>query len=272
MLAQRLLSAAVGIPIIIGVILLGGPVYDVVVAVILGIAAIEFCSLFRPPESPPRPLWRVRPWELLVPLAIAAMVALAGEAADDGTGDVAIVIAIALAALVVRRRPVHIRPWWLSLPLAVAYVGFLGAHLVPLRDLDGSGRWVLLAILSTWGTDTFAYGVGKLIGRHRMAPTISPGKTWEGTAGALAGGLLTVVVVEAALDLPMTTGQAVILGAMLPGFAVVADLAESLLKRGAGVKDTSELVPGHGGFLDRLDSLLFTVPLVYYFAAWVVLD
>jgi phosphatidate cytidylyltransferase len=105
-----------------------------------------------------------------------------------------------------------------------------------------------------------------------MAPRISPGKTWEGTIGALLGGFATVVVLNWPLDLPMSTGEAVLLGLALPATAVVADLGESMLKRGAGVKDTSDLVPGHGGFLDRLDSLLFTVPLVYYFAVWVVLD
>ena len=109
--------------------------------------------------------------------------------------------------------------------------------------------------------------MGKLIGRHKMAPRISPGKTWEGTIGGLVGGLIVVVAINWPLDLPVSTGEAAMLGLVLPGVAVLADLGESALKRGAGVKDTSVLVPGHGGFLDRLDSLLFTVPLVYYFAS-----
>jgi phosphatidate cytidylyltransferase len=104
-----------------------------------------------------------------------------------------------------------------------------------------------------------------------MAPSISPGKTWEGTIGALVGGFAVVCIVAWALDLPVITWQAALLGLTLPGVAVLADLGESALKRGAGVKDTSVLVPGHGGFLDRLDSLLFKVPLVYYFATWIVL-
>jgi phosphatidate cytidylyltransferase len=160
---------------------------------------------------------------------------------------------------------------WLAIVAAILYVGILGSYLVLLRNLDDGERWVLLVVLSTWGTDTCAYAVGKLIGRHKMAPRISPGKTWEGTAGGLVGGLIVVVALNWPLDLPVSTGQAVVLGLILPAVAVLADLGESALKRGAGVKDTSVLVPGHGGLLDRLDSLLFTVPLVYYFAVWVVL-
>jgi phosphatidate cytidylyltransferase len=143
---------------------------------------------------------------------------------------------------------------------------------VLLRDLDSDGYWLLLAVLGTWATDTFAYATGKLIGRHKMAPRISPGKTWEGTVGGLVGGFAAVVALNWPLDLPMTFGEAALIGALLPAAAIIADLGESMIKRGAGVKDTSDLVPGHGGFLDRLDSLLFTVPLVYYVAIWVVLD
>jgi phosphatidate cytidylyltransferase len=104
-----------------------------------------------------------------------------------------------------------------------------------------------------------------------MAPRISPGKTWEGTIGGLAGGFAAIPLLNWPLHLPMSTGEALFAGMLLPVTAVLADLGESMLKRGAGVKDTSELVPGHGGFLDRLDSILFTVPLVFYFAVWVVL-
>jgi phosphatidate cytidylyltransferase len=140
-----------------------------------------------------------------------------------------------------------------------------------LRDLGNGEHWVLLAVLATWATDTAAYAVGKAVGRNRMAPRISPGKTWEGTVGALIGGLIAVPLLNWPLDLPMTTVEAALLGALLPPVAVLADLGESMLKRGVHVKDASGLVPGHGGFLDRLDSILFTVPLVYYFAIWAVL-
>ena len=265
MLAQRLLTAAVGIPLIAGVILLGGPVYDSVVAGVLAVAALEFCTL-----GDERPLWRPLPYELLAPLGAVVLVAVASEGDDEWTGPLTGAIWFALLVATASRVSLRFRRQWLSVPAAVLYVGFLGAHLVLLRDLDGDGKWVFLPILATWTTDTFAYGVGRQIGRTKIAPRISPGKTLEGTAAGLIGGFAGVIVIAEVLDLPMSLGEEALLGALLPATAVLGDLVESHVKRSAGVKDTSELVPGHGGFLDRLDSLLFTVPLVYYFAIWVV--
>ncbi len=271
MLAQRLITAALGIPLIAGVILLGGPVYDIVVAIILAVAAFEFCAIVSPPDGPSRPFWKPTLWQLLAVAGIILVVVRANRV-DDEIGVVCGIIALWLVSTMIRNRPLSYRRFaWMGALVAVVYIGVLGAHLVPLRDLDGDGKWVFLAILGTWATDTFAYGIGRLIGRRKITPRISPGKTLEGTAAGLAGGLASVIVIAEVLDLPMSIGEAALLGALLPAAAVLGDLVESHIKRGAGVKDTSELVPGHGGFLDRLDSLLFTVPLVYYFAIWVVL-
>lgn len=268
MLAQRLLTAAVGIPVIVGLILLGGTVYDIVVAVILAVAALEFCVMVSTGE--PRPPWRPLPWELIAPLGAVLAVVFAEDVVDDWTGAAAVLVALIMVGVMARGRPVTFSPAFLSVLAALIYVAFLGAHLVPLRDLDDDGKWVFLAILGTWATDTFAYAVGRLIGKTKIAPRISPGKTLEGTAAGLVGGWAGVIVISEVLDLPMSLGEAALLGAILPGAAVAGDLVESHIKRSAGVKDTSDLVPGHGGVLDRLDSLLFTVPLVYYFATWVV--
>lgn len=270
MLAQRLITAAIGIPVIVGLIFLGGPAYDAVAAVILAIASLEFCVTVAHHEGPPRPPWRPLPWELIAPAGAIALVVLLPETDDSYTGPLAIGVAAVLVAVMAARIPLKFTPPQLSVVAAIAYVGFLGGHLVLVRNLDGNGHWVFLPILGTWATDTFAYAIGRIIGKTKIAPRISPGKTVEGTAAGLIGGLLSVIVIAEALDLPMSLGEEALLGAILPAAAVIGDLAESYIKRGAGVKDTSELVPGHGGLLDRLDSLLFTVPLVYYFAVWVV--
>lgn len=270
MLVQRLATAAAGIPIILAVVLIGGPLYTAVAAGILALAALEFVHMLDP-TSRGRALWRPSPAGGVAVTAVLAVVIGADNGLDYWTGAVVAGAGLAflcvLAFSTVDEAPLS----WLAIVGAVVYVGFLGSYLVVLRGLDKGEHWVMLAVLGTWVTDTAAYGVGKAIGRNRMAPRISPGKTWEGTIGALIGGLVAVPLLNWPLELPMCTMEAVFLGALLPPVAVLADLGESMLKRGAGVKDTSELVPGHGGFLDRLDSILFTVPLVYYFAIWVVL-
>ena len=270
MLAQRLITAAIGIPVLVGVILLGGIVYAIVAGAILALASIEFCALSdREDES--RPLWRPQLPALAAAGGIGLIVAGAEAGFDEWSGAIAAAIALTLVVALLRGDPPRGFGSWLAAGTAVAYIGFLGSHLVLLRDLGDGEKWVLLAVLGTWATDTFAYAVGRLFGRTKIAPRISPGKTVEGTAAAVIGGLASVFALGEVLDLPLSTAEALLLCVIFPPFAVIGDLAESFVKRGAGVKDTSDLVPGHGGFLDRLDSLLFTVPLVYYFAIWVVI-
>lgn len=270
MLAQRLITAAIGIPVIVGVILLGGIVYAVVAGAILALASLEFCAIAERPEEP-RPLWRPRFPAIAAAAGAGLVVAGAETGFDEWSGAIAAAVALTLVAALLRADPPRDFGSWAAAGTAVAYIGFLGSHFVLLRDLGDGEEWVLLAVLGTWATDTFAYGFGRLFGRTKLAPRISPGKTVEGTVAAMIGGLVSVFVLGELFDLPMSTAEALLLCLIFPPFAVVGDLAESFVKRGAGVKDTSELVPGHGGFLDRLDSLLFTVPLVYYFAIWVVL-
>jgi phosphatidate cytidylyltransferase len=270
MLAQRLATAAIGIPIILAVTLIGGPLFTAVAALILALAALEFIHMLDA-DARSRPLWQPTPAALVAIAAVVAIAVGADNGLDYWTG--ALVAGVGLAFLyILAFSAVDEAPGdWLAIVGAVAYVGFLGSYLILLRDVHKGEHWLLLAVLGTWATDTAAYAVGRAVGSNKMAPRISPGKTWEGTAGALIGGLIAVPILNWPLQLPMSTGEAILLGALLPPVAVLADLGESMLKRGAGVKDTSELVPGHGGFLDRLDSILFTVPLVYYFAIWVVL-
>jgi phosphatidate cytidylyltransferase len=132
-------------------------------------------------------------------------------------------------------------------------------------------EWLFLALFTTYATDTNAYFVGKLFGEHKMAPKVSPGKTWEGAFGGICGGLAAAIIVPTILGLELDTGHRILLGLTLPTAAILGDLFESLLKRRLGVKDFSSLVPGHGGVTDRLDSLLFAVPITYYYLHWVVL-
>ncbi len=153
----------------------------------------------------------------------------------------------------------------------VTYVGFLGSFIALLRYIDFDARaWVLLALISTFAIDTGAYAAGRVYGRHALAPRISPNKTVEGFAGGWAAGFAAVLLCNYFFDLGVDPIQIFELAILLPPIATAGDLAESAIKRTAGVKNMSELIPGHGGVLDRLDSVLFTFAGVYLFTQWVV--
>ena len=133
---------------------------------------------------------------------------------------------------------------------------------------DAGGWWLLLGILVVYAADTGAYVVGRLIGRHPMAPGISPGKSWEGAAGGMAGAVIAAVVLGALLPIRLQIWQLAGIGVILGIVAPLGDLLESKIKRWAGVKDSGRLLPGHGGMLDRLDSLLPSLIVVYLLALW----
>jgi phosphatidate cytidylyltransferase len=152
--------------------------------------------------------------------------------------------------------------------LGAAWLGGLGGTMAALRlaPPERGGPWVLMLLLTTvMAADSAALFLGSAIGRRKLAPRISPGKTWEGFAGALVGGVAAALVVrQVGLQwIPLTHAVVLALLTVLAGTA--GDLAESLLKRWAGVKDSGSLFPGHGGMLDRLDSLLLGAPVLYYY-------
>jgi phosphatidate cytidylyltransferase len=154
--------------------------------------------------------------------------------------------------------------------LSWVYCGVLLATLVGLR-LRFDVSWVILSFVVTWGNDTFAYFAGHALGRHKLMPRISPGKTWEGFVGGAVGSVICALVTRLVLpgferELSVPVALAVGLGGAVLG--PLGDLAESMVKRAAGVKDSSHIIPGHGGLLDRIDALLFVAPWVYVCAAY----
>jgi phosphatidate cytidylyltransferase len=256
-LTTRLLTAAVGIPALLAVILIGGPLYVAVVAIALGIGFFEFARATGLRRDP------------LGAVALATVVALPVAAAWDQVAIVLILsagVAGTLVALIAgREAPSSLAPWALALA-GTLYVGLLGQHFVGLRRLEDGRSWVLLAVAITFATDTAAYATGRLLGRHKLAPRLSPSKTIEGAVGGLAGGALAALAGVALLDLEPSPLAALAIGVAAAVAAEAGDLAESAIKRAAGVKDMGTIVPGHGGILARLDSLLFVVPLIYYVA------
>lgn len=280
MLVQRVATAAVGIPIIIAVILVGGALYVAVAAAILALCILEFFHAVEAPGTSAGAALTERLSEVFLqrkPIAYVAagaavVLAIAADNGfDDWTGAFAGAIAVSFIFLILTRDAQAGLQDWVYTVAAVAYIGFLGSHLVLLRDAPEGKEWVLLAVFSTFIADTFAYFVGRSIGRTKIIPEISPRKTLEGTAAGLISGIAAVIALNYALGLDADLGEIAPLAVLLPVAAFFGDLAESMIKRGADIKDTSDFVPGHGGFLDRIDAVLFTTPLVYYWLIWVIL-
>ena len=256
MLRARLAVAAVGLPLLALLVASPEPVFAALVTILLGAAAYELIVAVAP--DAPRPI-------ALSAVAATALLVVWMRQLDDAFPLWALLAlpAIALSGLL-RPGPGPRRlleAWWLG---SVVYVGVLGAHWVLLRG-DADGRaWILVLLAVTFATDTGAYAVGRLLGSHRMAPRISPGKTWEGAAGGFAAGAAAAVAVPLALDIEPSAAGLAVIAATLPVAAQAGDLIESALKRRIGVKDSSALLPGHGGLLDRMDSLLLAGPSLYW--------
>jgi phosphatidate cytidylyltransferase len=180
---------------------------------------------------------------------------------------------------------------WAVSVAATLYIGWLAAHAILLRavftpptvesflltdlarwpatlPVTSGTLWTLTAILVTWATDTAAFATGSAWGRHKLAEWLSPKKTWEGAVSGLLASLATTVACVLVFGLHLSLPAAIAAGLALGVIAQIGDLAESLLKRQTGVKDTGTMIPGHGGVLDRLDSLLFTLPATYYLATF----
>jgi phosphatidate cytidylyltransferase len=160
---------------------------------------------------------------------------------------------------------------WAWMMAGILYVGWLLSILVSLR-LEAGRNWLYLALFTTFASDSAAYFIGKAFGRHKMAPSISPGKTWEGAVGGVCGAVILSLLFTLAtpLQLPLSYLQAIILGILISVFGQIGDLAESALKRSGGVKDSGNLMPGHGGLLDRMDSIVFAGAVVYLYYIFLV--
>ncbi|MBN1934674.1 MAG: phosphatidate cytidylyltransferase [Anaerolineae bacterium] len=165
------------------------------------------------------------------------------------------------------RTPTKVENW--LLPLAGAlYIGWMSGHMLLMRALPGGGYLLFTAFGCTWLADGGAYFVGRAWGTHHMAPQISPKKTWEGYAGGIVTGVVGGAIIAGLGGLGW--GHGALLGLLLAAMTPIGDLGISMIKREVGVKDTSNLIPGHGGILDRADSLLLTAIIGYYYFIWVM--
>lgn len=263
---ERLLVVIVLIPLGIGLIALGGPVYAVVVAAILGTAAWEFNRMARIEGHQPT-AW------LLIGGTAALTLAPTYLSADGCLAVLAGLVLIAMTTHLIayeHGRDPSATDFCITLG-GLLYLGLLGSYLILLRNLD-LGKWLLLIVLpAVWAADSAAMSIGSRWGRHKLAPRLSPHKTWEGyfagiVGGALGGWVLTALWSLAAPELIPWRGA--LLGLVLSVITPLGDLGESMIKRQAGMKDSSHIIPGHGGVMDRIDSWLWAAVIGYYWILW----
>ncbi len=191
------------------------------------------------------------------------------------TGALLLLMTVALIRASVEQAVLNIS----STIFGVLYVGWLGSHFVLLRELPRLGgldyemgaRFVFLAVLLTWACDTGAYFVGRAFGRHPLFPRVSPKKTWEGALGGAVFAVVAGVIAQATFASYLSLPVSIALALLAAVAGITGDLVESLMKRDSKMKDTASLIPGHGGTLDRFDSLFFVVPLIYYFHKFFVI-
>lgn len=167
--------------------------------------------------------------------------------------------------LLARRRKEDAFVGWAWTLAGIIYIGWMLSHFVALRGLESGRDWVLFALFVTFASDTAAYFIGRAFGKHPLAPDISPRKTREGTVGGILGAVAVGLLLVMLLDLPIGYLAATLLAIAVSIFGQIGDLFESLFKRNMGVKDSGNSMPGHGGFLDRMDSVVFAGVVVYYY-------
>lgn len=256
-LISRVLVGAVGLPLVLGLVWLGGWWLAGLVLVAAVVAVHEFVTVTRP----------LRPLTPALYIGVVLAIVLArtsGGAWMLGGVLSTFVLAFAASVLAKTRAPSTVAIG--ATVLGAGWIGFGLAHLLLLRDVHHHGRLLAFTVLLTvWAADTFAYFGGRLIGRHKMAPTLSPGKTWEGfVIGSIAGVFVSFVALYDTRHTYLRVWEALVLGGVIVLAAVVGDLFESMLKRDMQVKDTGSLLGGHGGVVDRIDALLFAGPAAYY--------
>jgi len=271
MLKQRVLVAALLLPIGIALIFLGGLPYLLLVAFFMSVAVWEYANLFAAlGRRPARGL-----------MVLGAMAWLVSRFFVGFRYDAHLLAALVLLTLVYhmadyeRGAPESATDFAVSLS-GMLYIGFIGAYMVSLRQEADGAWWVLLALTAIWVADSGAYFAGRAWGKHKLSPRLSPKKTWEGYLAGVVTGTLTGAALGAAFPwlashplAGMSAGYGALLGALVSTLAPLGDLGESLFKRQAGVKDSGNLLPGHGGAFDRVDSWLWAGLIAYYFITFV---
>ncbi len=271
-LVQRVLSAVVLLPLVVVCVWWGFWPFTVLAVAAAAVGLSELYAAFNHGGYQSNYALGV----VLMALTLGAMIVRALTGVDLLAPALALAVMISLAVCASRHaQRGAVAEWALTFGGAL-YIGGLMGFLILLRALETplhnglltllqpqpGAAWVALVLMATWGQDVFAYFVGKRWGRRKMAPSLSPRKTWEGAAGGMLGALAGAFLALALFGLPLSLWATALIGFVAGVFGPVGDLSESFIKRQAGLKDAGSLIPGHGGILDRIDSVLFSAPAI----------
>ena len=267
MLKHRVITAAIGLPLIILAIWFGDPWFTILISAAALAGTYEFYHIANFDRKEPL---------LYLGLLWSMVLVFSSHYQNPDVLPTAITATMLISFIYLLFRPSREKAFrdWAWMIVGALYVGWMLSYWLNLRGFEDGRNWVYLAMLTTFANDTGAYFIGRARGKHKLAPTISPSKTWEGAIGGLICAILGAIVIAMVLNLispfAFKYWQITLLGFLVGLFAQLGDLVESLLKRNTGVKESGNLLPGHGGILDRFDSLIFVGAVVYYYVIWVV--
>jgi phosphatidate cytidylyltransferase len=269
MLVKRLLVTIILLPVGMAAILAGGWYLTALVAIFMGLAAWEYVNLFRTGGLKPAGVvviggtlllligrningFESAPWmiNLLILLGMTSHLIAYERGRDQAGTDFTVTIA------------------------GMFYIGWFGAYFISLRNLPEGKWWILVVLPAVWFADAGAYFIGKRFGRHKLSPRLSPKKTWEGYLGGIVVGVILTALfaaiwrVGAGPNSGITALRGALMGLVMGIFPTLGDLGESMIKRQMGVKDSGNILPGHGGAFDRIDSWLWAVVMGYYLIVW----
>lgn len=272
MLSTRLLVAVILLPVGIAAIYAGGWIFVAVVLLILALAAWEYAHLFRACGLQPA-------GTLVIGGVVLLVVGRAANRFESAGWTISLLIMASMAYHLYayeRGRDQAATDFTITLT-GIFYTGWLGAYLVSLRQLPDGFWWIMLVLPIVWLADSAAFFIGRSFGRHRLSPRLSPKKSWEGylagvVVGTLGGAILAALWSQVAgKPLAFTPVEGAFLGLLISTLTTLGDLGESMIKRQCGFKDSSKLIPGHGGVFDRIDSWLWAAAIGYYTIVWLLI-